>query len=187
MPDGAAGGGIAFGAGAVVQGERGRFTGGPDLTPQQSAFVAAFVSNGGNATAAAEAAGYAEPRVAGWKVHRTPAVHAAIRQAIEREGQGLAAAVVQRAGALLKGGDPLSAPAVSLVRTALEVARQIGRRDASEKDNENKSLADMSLRDLGASMADQAEALATLRALLGRDAPRQEGKRGPMPRQVIDV
>lgn len=184
---GEGGGGLAFAAGAVVQGERGRFSSGAALTDQQAAFVRAFLRNGGKAREAAEAAGYGDPLRAGWSVQRNPAVVAAIREGLEREGLGLAAAVIRKARTVLDEDQPLTAPAMGLVRTALEAGQAIGRRQAGEKDNGNKTLADMSLRDLGTDLAAQQEALATLRALLAQDAPGSDRKPGRKPPQVIDI
>lgn len=78
----AGGGGVAAAAGVLVNGAAGRFVA-PDhtLTPMQQAFVDAYVSNGCRATEAAEAAGYANPRIDGWRLLRNEAVKAAIRHA----------------------------------------------------------------------------------------------------------
>jgi len=73
-----AGGGSAAAAGAVVNGPRGRFTGGADLTDQQIAFIE-LVANGRPHPAAAVAAGYSDSR-AGWRLLRNPAVVAALKE-----------------------------------------------------------------------------------------------------------
>ncbi len=51
------------------------------LSPQREAFVTAFVMNGGNATEAAVAAGYANPRRQGSRLR----TYEDVRQAIERK------------------------------------------------------------------------------------------------------
>lgn len=72
------GGGSAAAAGAVVNGPRGRFTSGTELTEQQISFIEAVV-NGKAHTVAAVEAGYCDSR-AGWRLLRNPAVAAAIKE-----------------------------------------------------------------------------------------------------------
>lgn len=52
------------------------------LTAKQSEFVSAFLGNGGNATAAAEVAGYLSPAQSGYELKNHPKVAAAIRKGV---------------------------------------------------------------------------------------------------------
>lgn len=64
------GGGSAMAAGVTLSGPGGRFIATTALTEKEEAWARAFVVNGGNASEAARAAGYASPRQAGWDCHR---------------------------------------------------------------------------------------------------------------------
>lgn len=77
------GGGMAFAEGAIAR-VNGRMTGTGELTDMQRLFVTSIVANGGNATAAAEEAGYSTPRVDGWKLMQLPHVSTAVNEANER-------------------------------------------------------------------------------------------------------
>ena len=69
------------------------------MTDMQRAFVANLVENGGNMTAAAEAAGYKDAKVSGWRTARLPhvqtAVQAEIRRALGTDLSTLALGVVR--------------------------------------------------------------------------------------------
>jgi hypothetical protein len=53
------------------------------LNPRQKKFLAAYLVNGGNATAAAREAGYANARVEGYRLTRVPAISAAIKEHLD--------------------------------------------------------------------------------------------------------
>lgn len=79
-PDGGGrnGGGVAAASGSVINGAGGRFVGTGEFTEKEAAFIQFYVSNGGNAMDAAREAGYAVPRVDGWKLKNRPHIRAAI-------------------------------------------------------------------------------------------------------------
>lgn len=63
----------------VSRGNSGRITGTQGLTAAQDAFVAEYVANGAKGTAAAKAAGYADPGQEAWRLLQLPHVQEAIR------------------------------------------------------------------------------------------------------------
>lgn len=76
----------------------GRFRGTDNLTPKQEAFITAYVANGGKQQEAAREAGYATPRVDGWKLLTNPAIQKAVQERINQavtQGQVVAWGVMQ--------------------------------------------------------------------------------------------
>jgi hypothetical protein len=86
------GGGVAAKHGLTVNGRGGRFLATDNLTDKQSAFVRAYVRNGGNAEAAARAAGYGD-RARGYDALRNPKVIDAVRRERQRYIDGELASI----------------------------------------------------------------------------------------------
>jgi len=148
-----AGGGIAAASGSVVNGAGGRFVATQELTAQQEAFVAAYLSNGGRVGKAAEAAGYAVPGVAGSKVAALPHVQAAIFSAMVREGMPLALAASMVHARMIAGEQEATGPLVQAVRLAYERAGLVGRNARQVADDGGKPLGQMSLAEIRAELA----------------------------------
>lgn len=103
------GGGLAVAGGAVLNGAGGRFVGTEELTELQTAFVDAYVANGGNARAAAVTAGYADGARNAWKLRHNPAVSRAITEA--REAAVMAGTQVALATYIAVAQDVVAPPA----------------------------------------------------------------------------
>lgn len=122
------------------------------LSPRQSAFVRAFVENGGVATRAAEAAGYAEPRSSAYSLTRLPHVQAAIRAETERMVQGAGAKAV---GWMVKALDDPKLPGAVRFQSAKWLAEAAGHglaahRAALGMPPQDKPLSEMTLDELDA-------------------------------------
>lgn len=63
----------------------GRFRGTNEFTPKQQAFIQAYIANGGKQQEAARTAGYADPRVEGWKLLQNPAIQQEIQKRVNYE------------------------------------------------------------------------------------------------------
>jgi len=167
-----AGGGVAAKAGAVVQGRGGQFVGSGELTDLQREFVRQYVRNGGNGTAAARAAGYAQERAdkTAWELLRLPHVMAALRQeqarVIMAEGVSVA---IGTALDVAKNPAHKGSERVAAARLLLEAGRVIGNKaqDAGGlPSGMDKPLSEMTLSELEAFIA------AGSAALKQRDAPK---------------
>lgn len=144
------GGGLAVRAGAVVNAPgTGRFMESAGLTDQQTAFVAAYIGNGAQATKAAEAAGYAHPQSEAWRLMQNPAVRAALHAEADKR---LAGAGVIGIGVLVDIARDTLAPAPSRVSAAKWLAEAAGHglaaRKAGETDADAKPLEEMSAAEL---------------------------------------
>lgn len=123
------------------------------LTDLQRLFVAAYVRNGGNATAAAEEAGYkrSRPDQAGYEVVRSQAVQhaiqAEIRRALSVDLAGLALGVVR---GILE--DATMEPKIRLdaAKAVLDRGGYVAPKAADASHGAHKELQDMSVAELTA-------------------------------------
>lgn len=167
------GGGTAY-AGGVIESDphTGRFSpaGTDQLTEKQQVFVAHYVSNGGKATEAAEAAGYANPKTDGWRNRNNTAVAAAIHRAQVQaitEGAAVAWGTMQD---LMKD----TAPAQVRFQAAKWTLEASGHGLAAEAIKARlggageKSISEMNVAELEAYVKRQQEAVDAMKACEGR-------------------
>lgn len=129
------------------------FTPGIDLTLTQANFVRALVRTGTNPTKAAEMAGFAAPKTAGYDMMRLPHVTAAIAFERQRYISGELANIAT--GTLKAVMEDKAAPAsarVSAARTVLEMAGNLGKNKVDA--DGDKPLSEMTPEEL-ASMIDK--------------------------------
>jgi hypothetical protein len=148
------GGGTAAKAGAIVNAPgSGRFMESAGLTDQQTAFVRAYVTNGGLGTAAADAAGYSHGRHDAWRLLRNEAVLGAIKA--EQARRVLTEGRVIAFGTLLEVAQDrgqTGAARTSAARALLAEAHKVEQAGhASEGDD--KPLGAMTLAELEATVA----------------------------------
>jgi phage terminase small subunit len=121
------------------------------VTDQQAAFVAAFVSNGGNATAAAREAGYSEEsaRQSGSRLLHKPHVIDAIRA---EQGRLISGKLCTKALAVLERVlDDAAAPygaRVDAAKTILDRGGLTAKNGPRESDLNDKPLNEMSVPEL---------------------------------------
>jgi len=136
---------------------------GVSLTEMQRYYVAEFVANGGNGSAAATAAGYSAPGQEAYRLNRLPHIQAAIRaEQLRLIGtEGLAVGV----RTLLQVAGDLGAPAGARVQAAGKlVDRALGAVTAlaPDKDQAGKPLTAQALAELRQGLAGDAAKLAEL-------------------------
>lgn len=159
------GGGVAVAAGVVAhEPGSGRFLGTTGLTDKQTAFVAAYVTNGANGGLAAEAAGYSSERDA-WRLLRNRTIRDAIAERME--AQVLGGGVVGL-GVLTSVAQDKAAPAAARVSAAKWLAEAAGFGLAARKSGElvgdDRPLEERSLGELEQIAADLHAQLAAARA-----------------------
>ena len=81
----------------------GKFTGSRGLTEKQGRFVAAYVANGGQAQAAAEAAGYQAAGSEGWRLMQIPHVQTALHDARQKKLSNLATSGLALIEGIIRG------------------------------------------------------------------------------------
>ena len=147
-----AGGGLALKAGAIAREPgAGRFmTGARGLTEQQTAFVRAFVANGGIAARAAKTAGYQSPNPESWRLMQNSAVIGAIQDETARL---IATGGAVGVATIIRLAQDLAAPAAAQFSAAKWLAEAGGHGLAVTKagmgqDLTDKPLEDMSLAEL---------------------------------------
>lgn len=125
------------------------------LTDKQRLFVRALVRNGGNATGAAEEAGYGDPRSRGWELMQLPHVLAAIRAETERMMAGGGAKAV---GWMVKALDDTKLAGAVRFQCAKWLAEAAGHGLAAQRaalglPGADKPLSEMTLDELDAFIA----------------------------------
>jgi phage terminase small subunit len=119
------------------------------MTDMQRAFVSNLVENGGNMTAAAEAAGYKDAKVSGWRTARLPhvqtAVQAEIRRSLSTDLSTLALGVVR---GILE--DPTMEPKIRLdaAKVALDRGGYVAPKAADASNDGLRELHEMSVDEL---------------------------------------
>ena len=134
------------------------------LNDRERTFVDALVKNGGNQKAAATAAGYAHPAIAGHKVARRPRVMAELRAARERTlNNRLATLALNTMEELMS--DTKVSPAVRFqaARWTLEAAGHSPRALRDIGFDPDKPLTEMNLSELQAFIAAGSQALEHLK------------------------
>jgi phage terminase small subunit len=133
----------------------GRITGSRGLTTQQRKYVAAYLSNGGEGSPAARAAGYAEPSAAHYQLAKLPQVIAAIKEKHDRRICGPLASLALGVIDQILRTVPLDKDQKALqARVALKVVER-ARLGADEQDvaQADKALGAMSVSELEAFVA----------------------------------
>lgn len=153
------------------------------LNERERVFIDALVKNGGNQKAAATAAGYAHPAVAGHNVARRPRVMAELRAARERTlNNRLAALALGTMEELMS--DKKVSPAVRFqaARWTLEAAGHSPRALRDIGFDPDKPLTEMNLSELQAFIAAGSQALEHLkqpRPINGADSDADNGGFSP--------
>lgn len=120
------GGGVAFGDGVVTQGAGGRFVRGASaLSEKEAAFVAAYLTNGGHGSKAAEVAGYASPHTESWRLFQRPHIRDEIARAVSGQEMGLRALSLAALRRVLEDKGQPGTVTVAAAREAREAADRL--------------------------------------------------------------
>lgn len=135
--------------GLVTRSHGGRIAGTVGLTDRQTAYVKAYVRNGGNADGAAREAGYANPHCSGWQVLQLPHVREAIHDEQSRKLRGLASLALGTLEDILRDEDaPLRVKADVAIKV-LDRAGHVAPKPAEVVENpEKKPMSEWSVEEL---------------------------------------
>ena len=128
----------------------GKITGSRGLTEKQQRFVENYLSNGGNATAAARSAGYVMEAQDGWRQRQLPNVQRAIFEGQKRKLQSLSTAGLGFLEQLITGQIPDAKPRDRLdaSKFVINLAGHVAPKGGEPEADDSKPLEEMSIAEL---------------------------------------
>lgn len=155
---------MAMQKGMTARNASNQIVGSKGLTDKQRAFVNAMMRNGGNQTAAAKAAGYADPASSGWHLCQIPAIQTALHQLRQRHISNLATAGLDLLRQVIRGETEASMPVrVDASKFIINLAGHTVPKEDTNHKKDAKSLATMTVSEMEAIVRQGEDRLARMK------------------------